>query len=385
MGSKTETTTKDNKMPEFQQQFLTGTVMPFAEKIASTPFTPYTGDRVAGLTDLQQTALQGYGGLDMGAPAFAQAADVYSTIAGEGISPERIQSFMSPYTQNVIDASMRDIGRQRDIALNQLGAAASQAGAFGGSRQGVAEAETQRAFAETAADTAARLREAGYTQAAGMAQADLAQRMAAAQGGIGAAGAGLQQQVAGLGAQMAAGEAERTLNQQEQDALYERYMLEMQYPLTQFGVLTGAAGAIPAGYGTTTGTTVTKDPMGAIGGLMSAGGNLMTGFGALTKPAAAAAGAAGAAGGASGLAAFLPFLSDARLKENIQSLGQVGDFNLYTWDWNEEGIAAGAEVMPTYGVIAQEVEQIRPEYVIMGEDGYRRVDYGAIANELGAK
>ena len=41
--------------------------------------------------------------------------------------------------------------------------------------------------------------------------------------------------------------------------------------------------------------------------------------------------------------------------------------------------------MPTYGVIAQEVEQIRPEYVIMGEDGYRRVDYGAIANELGAK
>jgi hypothetical protein len=80
----------------------------------------------------------------------------------------------------------------------------------------------------------------------------------------------------------------------------------------------------------------------------------------------------------------MPF-SDARLKENIQHLGQVGDFNLYTWDWNEEGIAAGAEVEPTYGVIAQEVEQIRPEYVIMGEDGYRRVDYSAIANELGAK
>jgi hypothetical protein len=363
MGKKTSTTTQDNKMPEFQQQFLTGTVIPEAQKILATPFQGYEGQRVAGLTGLQQQALQGYGGLDMGAPAFAQAADVYSTIAGEGLSPERIQTYMSPYTQNVIDASMRDLARQRDITLNEMGAAATRAGAFGGSRQGVAEAETQRAFAETAADTAARLREAGYSQAAGLAQADLAQRMAAAQGGMGAAGAGLQQQVAGLGAQMAAGEAERILGQQGLDALYERYMLEMQYPLTQFGVATGAAGAIPAGYGTQTGTTVTRDPMGAIGGVLGAVGSAGQGLGAM---------------------GFMPF-SDARLKENIQHLGQVGDFNLYTWDWNEEGVAAGAEVEPTYGVIAQEVEQIRPEYVIMGEDGYRRVDYGAIANELGAK
>jgi hypothetical protein len=355
------TTTQEMKMPELQEKFLTGTVFPEAQKILATPFQAYEGDRVAGLTDLQQTALQGYGGLDMGAPAFAQAADVYSTIAGEGLSPERIQTYMSPYTQNVIDASMRDLARQRDITLNEMGAAATRAGAFGGSRQGVAEAETQRAFAETAADTAARLREAGYTQAAGLAQADLAQRMAAAQGGIGAAGAGLQQQVAGLGAQMAAGEAERVLSQQEQDALYEQYMLAMQYPLTQFGVATGAAGAIPAGYGTTTKTE--RNPMGTIGGIL---------------------GGIGSAG--KGLAAmgWMPF-SDARLKENIQSLGQVGDFNLYTWDWNEEGIAAGAENDPTYGVIAQEVEQIRPEYVVTGEDGYRRVNYDAIANELGAK
>lgn len=356
MGKKT--TTAEQKMPEFQRKFLEETVLPFATNMLETDFTPYEGERVAGLTDLQQTALQGYGGLDMGAPAFAQAADVYSTFAKEGLSPDRIQSFMSPYTTNVIDAAMRDIGRQRDVALNQLGTAASRAGAFGGSRQGVAEAETQRAFAETAADTAARLREAGYTQAAGLAQSDIAQRMAAAQGGIGTAGAGLQQQLAGFGAQMAAGEAERTLAQQGLDALYEQYALEQQYPLTQFGVLTGAAGAIPAGYGTT--RTVERDPMGNFAKILEASGSAGQGLAALN-------------------------FSDARLKENIQHLGQVGDFNLYTWDWNEDGIAAGAEVEPTYGVIAQEVEQIRPEYVVMGDDGYRRVDYAAIANELGAK
>lgn len=270
MGKKT--TTQENKMPEFQRKFLEGTVIPAAEEMFATPFTPYEGERVAGLTDLQQTAMTGYGGLDFGAPAFAQAADVYGTIASEGLSPERIQSFMSPYTQNVIDATMRDIGRQRDIAINEAGTAATRAGAFGGSRHGVAEAETQRAFAEQAADTAARLREAGYTTAAGMAQADIAQRMAAAQGGMATAGAGLQQQLTGLGAQMAAGDVERALGQQGLDALYEQYMLQQQYPLTQFGVLTGAAGAIPSGYGTT--RTVERDPMGNFAKVVSAIGNL---------------------------------------------------------------------------------------------------------------
>lgn len=365
MGKKT--TTVENKMPAFQEEFLKGTVIPAAQQMFETPFTPYEGTRVADLTDLQRQALSGYGALSMGTPAFDQAADVYSMIAEQGLSPENVQRYMSPYTQNVIDATMRDIGRERDVALNELGAAASAAGAFGGSRQGVAEAETRRAFAETAADTAARLREAGYTQAAAMAQADLAARSAAAQGGLGTAGARLQQEVAGLGATMAAGEAERVLNQQAQDALYEQYMLQMQYPLTQFGVLTGAAGAIPAGYGTK--NTTERDPMGTLGGVLGGVGNMFTGMGALA--------------GKGGISALFG-TSDARLKENIRSLGQVGDFNLYEWDWNEEGIAAGADVEPTYGVIAQEVEQIRPEYVVMGDDGYRRVNYGAIAKELGA-
>lgn len=270
MGKKT--TTAEQKMPEFQQKFLEETVLPFATNMLATEFKPYEGERVAGLTDLQQTALQGYGNLSMGTPAFDQAADVYSMIAEQGLSPENVQRYMSPYTTNVIDATMRDIGRQRDIALNQLGTAASQAGAFGGSRQGVAEAETQRAFAETAADTAARLREAGYTQAAGMAQADIAARSAAAQGGLGTAGARLQQEIAGLGAAMTAGEAERALAQQGLDAQLQNYLMEQQYPLTQFGVLTGAAGAIPGGYGTT--RTVERDPMGNFAKVVTAIGNL---------------------------------------------------------------------------------------------------------------
>jgi hypothetical protein len=51
---------------------------------------------------------------------------------------------------------------------------------------------------------------------------------------------------------MGAGEVERALEQARLDVPYEDYLAAMQYPLTQFGVLTGAGQAFPAGIGTTT-------------------------------------------------------------------------------------------------------------------------------------
>ena len=63
--------------------------------------------------------------------------------------------------------------------MGQAGAQASAAGAFGGSRQALMEAETNRAFAEQAARSAGQLRQAGFTQAQGMAQQDIAGRMQA--------------------------------------------------------------------------------------------------------------------------------------------------------------------------------------------------------------
>jgi hypothetical protein len=59
------------------------------------------------------------------------------------------------------------------------------------------------------------------------------------------------------------------------DVPYQDYLAEMQYPLTQFGVLTGAAGAVPAGYGTTT----TRDPFGTFGSVLGGIGSLGMGMG----------------------------------------------------------------------------------------------------------
>jgi hypothetical protein len=71
--------------------------------------------------------------------------------------------------------------------------------------------------------------------------------------------------------------------------------------------------------------------------------------------------------------------SDVRLKTNIVKTGELGNgLNLYTWDWNQEAIDKGLDNNPTEGVIAQEAQKIIPDAVILGNDGYLRVDYAKV-------
>jgi hypothetical protein len=91
-----------------------------------------------------------------------------------------IETYMNPYTQQVIDTSMADLERQRLMQQNQLGAQASAAGAFGGSRQGVAEALTNQGFAQQGGQLAAQLRQQGFQTALGASQQDIANQLQAA-------------------------------------------------------------------------------------------------------------------------------------------------------------------------------------------------------------
>ena len=91
-----------------------------------------------------------------------------------------INTYMNPYTQQVIDTSMQDLERQRQMQQNQMGAQATAAGAFGGSRQGVAEAETNRAFAQQGGQLASQLRQQGFQTALGASQQDVTNQMQAA-------------------------------------------------------------------------------------------------------------------------------------------------------------------------------------------------------------
>jgi len=71
-------------------------------------------------------------------------------------------NLMNPYENQVVQQTLRDVGQQALSAQNTLGAQAQAAGAFGGSRHGIAEAEMAKSYTQLMADQAAKMRQSGY-------------------------------------------------------------------------------------------------------------------------------------------------------------------------------------------------------------------------------
>jgi hypothetical protein len=96
-----------------------------------------------------------------------------------GAGAQGMQQYMDPYTNQVIDATTSDI--QRAGAEQQVGieAAAAKAGAFGGSRHGLVEAENLRNINQEIARTSAGLRSQGFQTAAGLSMQDADRALAA--------------------------------------------------------------------------------------------------------------------------------------------------------------------------------------------------------------
>jgi hypothetical protein len=133
----------------------------------------------------QQRALQGIGqqaqrqlaglGAQAGGIGAGAAQDILGargTVAGStlGYDPRSVGAFMDPYTEQVIQRAEADIARQGGQQAQDIRARAVGAGAFGGSREAIAQRELGRNVAEQQARTAAQLRSQGYQQAQQQAQ-----------------------------------------------------------------------------------------------------------------------------------------------------------------------------------------------------------------------
>jgi hypothetical protein len=116
----------------------------------------------------------------LGAIAPQARANIRDIEAGSFLN-QNMQAYMNPYTQAVTEQSLADLERSRQLQQQQTAAQATAARAFGGSRQGVAEAETNRAYGENAARLLAQQNAAGYEAAQRASEADLARSMQAQQ------------------------------------------------------------------------------------------------------------------------------------------------------------------------------------------------------------
>ena len=135
----------------------------------------YTAQQFGGAPSYQA---QGFGGgPDYTAQQFGDAQDYTAQQFGDaqgytaqGFDPNTISQFQNPFEDQAVQQALTDIRRQGDIATNKQDAAAVQAGAFGGSRQGIQRTELARNVLEEQGRTAAGMRQAGFQNAAQQAQ-----------------------------------------------------------------------------------------------------------------------------------------------------------------------------------------------------------------------
>jgi hypothetical protein len=165
-------------------------------------------------------------------PAMVNAAQANLGMGGAG----SIGSYMNPYTKYVRENALADLETSRQNAIRQTAAQAGAARAFGGSRQGVAEAQTNLGYGTQAGRLSTQLNEQAFNQAMQAQQQDLARQQQAmlANQGAGLSGAqlrlGAANQLGNLGqlqqglrmsganAVIGAGGARQQLLQQQMDA-----------------------------------------------------------------------------------------------------------------------------------------------------------------------
>ena len=95
---------------------------------------------------------------------FQRASQANQMAMGTYANPAaRAASMMNPYNQQVVDTTLRDVGNAALMGQNQLDAQAQAAGAFGGSRHGIAQAEALKGYQQQALDKVGALRQQDTT------------------------------------------------------------------------------------------------------------------------------------------------------------------------------------------------------------------------------
>ena len=316
-----------------------------SKSIASQPFVPYTGARVAGFNPDQLRGFDATRGIFESAQALDPRGAI-NTLAGQSaptLLGADINAYQNPFNTQVIDQSLSDLDRARQMAIGGDQDRAISAGAFGGSRSGILEAETNRAFADQAARTSSGLRQAGFNQAQRAAESDIGRELdnRRFQAGLQSGLLGDQYQTLGLLGNM--GSQQQNLQQAGLNAGYNEFLRGLDYGPRQLGLLAQGLSAMPQN---------------------------------VTKTSRKDTGAGDVLGSAAQIAALFA-MSDERLKDDIELIGNEKGYNIYTWSWNEIAKKLGITAL-NKGVIAQEVMKTNPDAVSLHESGYYMVNYGAL-------
>jgi hypothetical protein len=194
--------------------------------------------QVAPQDTLQQQAATLAGQTGKGIGAFEQ----YLTAAEPYAGPDAYKQFMSPYQQQVIDATMTSFDKQAAMQRRGISDKALQAGAYGGARMGVAESEYDAASDMNRALMQSQLLQQGYGQGMAGAQTAFGQQQQLAQTVPGM----YQQDIATLGT---VGATQQAQAQATGDVGRELERMRAYEPYERLGFLGQGLTGIMGGYG----------------------------------------------------------------------------------------------------------------------------------------
>ena len=221
-----------------------------AAGLAKTPVS-LPGIQVAPLSALEKAGITQAGQTGVGAGSVTSGIGAFTGAQQTAAAGPNINQFLNPYQSYVTD----EIARRGQMQQNQIAANAVQSGAFGGGREGVQQAELQRATQANIGQSLAQ----GFQTAAGLAaqqQGLQAQTQLAAGQGLGQLGA--QQQamsLADINAQMQAGALQRGVGQQALEAQRQTELQRAYEPYQRVEFLKGIMTNLPTTQSSVTATT----------------------------------------------------------------------------------------------------------------------------------
>ena len=211
--------------------------MPFTgQRFAYGTMDPTTGQYSAGYSPLESQAFKGLGAMGSYDP----------TKFNTGLGPlGSVQDYMNPYLSSVSDIEAREARRAADIGRQAEQARLAQAGAYGGSRQAIMEAERQRNLGTQIGDIRAKGLQAAF---------DRAQKQRLDEAGLGLESQrlgeasrqfGAQQDLRTLADQLAGGREQRRIAQEPLDFGYQQFKESVQYPREQASYMSSLLQGMP--------------------------------------------------------------------------------------------------------------------------------------------
>ena len=301
----TSTTTQTTELPEWARGYAKEALAKgqALTDVNQNPYQQYNAPRIAGFSPMQQQAMQGAQNMTV-APQTgeATAAATGAGLGGFGVANQatvggfqnQVGGYMNPYINQILAPQLAEANRNYDIGATKQQSAATQAGAFGGSREAIMAAENERNRNMGLNQIYGQGLNTAYTNAQNQYNQNLGNQLqgyglmgnaANTFGQLGQNQYGQQMGINQLQAQY--GGQQQALAQQGLTQSYQDFINQQNYPYKQLGFMSDLIRGLPLGQQS---TASVYQPPGSVAGQIAGLGVGALGLSQLGKLAGAAEG-----------------------------------------------------------------------------------------------